>query len=134
MSGTAWTKSQPGSVTLINHKDRPGDLPAPRLKKVAVFNVTHNDDGAMAFHLLPPGKDDGVDVTGDLLHEIAKLGTDGVTGSRKVRALLKAKGTDVDAALEELKNMGFVDRVSAGRAWLYTATVEGMEAVEHGDV
>ena len=134
MSGTAWTKSQPGSVTLINHKDRPGDLPAPKLKKVAVFNVTHNDDGAMAFHVLPPGKDDGVDVTGDLLHEIAKLGTDGVTGSRKVRALLKAKGTDVDAALEELKNMGFVDRVSAGRAWLYTATVEGMEAVEHGDV
>ena len=134
MAGTAWTKTEGGTLSLYNHKDRLGDLPAPVPKKVAVIKVVHQEGGGLAYTIEPPGKDDGVDVTDGLLYEIAKLGADGVTGSKKVRALVKAKGKDVDEARDELLQMGLIGRTPAGKAWLYFATAEGIEAVEHGEV
>ena len=91
VSGRAWTKAEGGTVTLINHKDANGDLPAPLLKKVALVTVTPTEDGLLAYSITKPGQDEDVDVTDDLLYQIAKLGTDGVTGSKNVRALVKAK-------------------------------------------
>ena len=100
-------------------------------KAVATITGVHQD-GVIRYTIEPPGKGDEVDVTDDLLWEIAKLGSEGVTGSRAVRALVKTRGKDVDAALNDLLSSGLVGRFKAGRAWVYHATDEGMFAVEQG--
>ncbi len=131
VQGQAWTKTANGQITVKLHKDRQGDLPSVMGKAVATITGVHQD-GAIRYTIEPPGKGDEVDVTDDLLWEIAKLGSEGVTGSRAVRALVKARGKDVDAALNDLLSSGLVGRFKAGQAWVYHATDEGMFAVEQG--
>ena len=99
VSGQAWTKEAGGKVVLRVHKDRPGDLPATIGKAVAIIQTTHVD-GVMAYTITAPEAEEAADVGDTLLFEIAKLGSDGVTGSRAVRALVKTSGKTVDVALE----------------------------------
>ena len=114
------------------HKDRPGDLPATIGKPVATITATHAD-GVLAYTITTPEADEAVDVGDTLLYEIAKLGSDGVTGSRAVRALVKTSGKTVDVALDDLINKGLVTKFKVKRSWVYCATNEGLDMVESGD-
>ena len=131
VQGRPWTKTTDGQIAVTLHKDRPGDLPGTVGKTVAVFNGVHQN-GFLDYSIKPPGKDDEADVSDDLLYEIAKMGTDGVTGSRGVRDLVKAQGKAVDGALNDLISNGLVARRKVGRAWLYYATPDGQSAIEQG--
>lgn len=134
VSGQAWTKEQGGKVVLRNHKDRPGDLPATIGKPVATITAKPVN-GVLEYTITAPEKEetDSAEVADNLLFEIAKLGSDGVTGSRAVRALVKTSGKAVDAALEELINSGMVGKFKTGRAWVYYATTEGLETAAGGE-
>ena len=132
VSGQAWTKEAGGKVVLRVHKDRPGDLPATIGKPVATITATHAD-GVLEYTITTPDAEEAIEVTDTLLFEIAKLGSDGVTGSRAVRALVKTSGKVVDSALEDLINKGMVSKFKVKRAWVYCATTEGLEIAEGGE-
>ena len=103
-------------------------------KPIATISVSHVG-GLLAYTITAPEKDetDSQEVADNLLYEIAKLGSDGVTGSRAVRALVKHKGKTADIAIEDLLKAGLVDRYKVGQAWLYYATPEGLDIAEGGD-
>ena len=130
LSGTPWTKDAPGKIYLANHKDRPGDLPAPLMKTVAVIEVYHGADGLLNWSINPPDPDDDDigELTGNLLDAIAAKGQEGVKGSRAVRGLVKAKGRRaIDAALDELISNGMVARRKVGQTFVYFATENGLD-------
>ena len=129
ISGTPWTKEADGRIVLTNHKDRPGDLPAPLMKAVAVVEVTHGENGLLIWSINPPddADDDQGELTGRLLEAIASHGQEGVKGSKAIRGLVKAKGQLLDAALEEPMSNGMVARRREGRPYVYFATENGMD-------
>ena len=134
ITGTPWNKQDGGKVLLVNHKDRRGDLMVGTNKPVATITA-HHVDGVLAYTITAPEREetDSAEVADNLLFEIAKMGEDGVTGSKKVRSLVKHKGKTADIALEDLMKAGLVDRYKVGKAWLYYATTEGLDIVEGGD-
>ena len=134
VTGTPWNKQDGGKLLLVNHKDRAGDLMVSPNKPIATISVSHVG-GLLAYTITAPEKDetDSQEVADNLLYEIAKLGSDGVTGSRAVRALVKHKGKTADIAIEDLLKAGLVDRYKVGQAWLYYATPEGLDIAEGGD-
>lgn len=127
VDGTAWTKREGGKVTIRNHKDRLGDLPAPVPKVVAIVEVTHAEDGKLEYTIRPPedADDTTLDVTLPLLEAIASYGPQGVRTHKAVRELLKAGGKVIDLALEDLMKMGFVVKAKDGRASIFVVTADG---------
>ena len=136
LSGTPWTKDAPGKIYLANHKDRPGDLPAPLMKTVAVVEVSHGEGGLLNWSINPPDDDDDDigELTGNLLDAIVAKGQAGVKGSMGVRGLVKAKGHKViDSALADLMANGLVDRRREGHPFVYFATETGMDMSSDDD-
>ena len=134
VTGTPWTKLEGGKLQLINHKDRAGNLMVSPNKPICTITGSYVD-GILAYTITAPERDDidSAAVADNLLYEIAKMGSVGVTGSKSVRALVKHKGKTADIALEDLMKGGLVDRYKVGKAWLYYATPEGLEMAEGGD-
>ena len=62
-------------------------------KPIATVSVV-NTNGDLACTITEPEKEetDSAEIADNLLYEIAKLGSVGVTGSKQVRALVKHKG------------------------------------------
>ena len=126
VTGTPWNQLEGGKLLLVNHKDRAGQLMVSPNKPICNIIATYVD-GVLAYTITPPEREDidAAQVADSLLFEIAKMGSDGVTGSRAVRSLVKHKGKTADIALEDLMKAGLVDRYKTGKAWLYFATPEG---------
>ena len=134
VTGTPWNQLEGGKLLLVNHKDRAGQLMVSPNKPICNIIATYVE-GVLAYTITPPEREDidAAQVADSLLFEIAKMGSEGVTGSRSVRALVKHKGKTADIALEDLQKAGLVDRYKVGQAWLYYATPEGLEMAEGGD-
>ena len=107
------------------------------MKTVAVVNVKHGAGGLLTYSIDPPdgeADEDLGEITDNLLEAIASHGQTGVTGSRAVRGLVKAKGRGtIDAALDELISNGMVARRKAGRAFVYYATNLGFDLASDDD-
>ena len=126
LAGTPWTKTQGGQVRLVNHKDRPGDLPEPLNKTVAVVTVAHTEGGRLTYTIDPPDAEENAeDLSPLLLAAMVEAGPDGVRTSKGVRNLLKGRGRDIDMALEDLLKVGWVAKTKDGPAFVYTVTAEG---------
>ena len=124
--GTPWTKDQGGTVKLVNHKDRLGDLPAPDNKTVAIITVTHGENGRLNYSIDAPSAEENTeDVTGLLLAAIAAQGPDGVRTKKNIRGLLTVGHKKLDPALDDLLNNGWVRIEYDGKANIYRVTPEG---------
>ena len=124
LRGAAWTKNAEGTVTLINHKDRQGDLPAPMMKPVADVTGQPTEAGLQIRITAPSGSADA-DLSENLLAALSALGAEGVTGAKGYRALIKGQGKVIDLAMNDLVNAGDVVKTSAGKAWRYVASIHG---------
>ena len=124
--GTPWTKKQGGTIKLVNHKDRLGDLPAPDNKVVAIITVTHGENGRLNYSIDAPSAEENTeDVTGLLLAAIAAQGPDGVRTKKNIRGLLTVGHKKLDPALDDLLNNGWVRIEYDGKANIYRVTPEG---------
>lgn len=131
LSGTAWTKRTDGTIYLVVHKDRPGDLPAVG-QVVAVATGSWDSNGALQLDLRSPSKqdeqEDGDELQDELLRVIAVKGDEGVTGWRTLRGLVKASNRAVEDAISQLVETGLVTQQSVGRGIRWVA-VEGVQDV-----
>ena len=124
--GTPWTKKQGGTIKLVNHKDRLGDLPAPDNRTVAIITVTHGENGRLNYSIDAPSAEENTeDVTGLLLAAIAAQGPDGVRTKKNIRGLLTVGHKKLDPALDDLLNNGWVRIEYDGKANIYRVTPEG---------
>ena len=120
--GIAWDGKHGGAVHLTVHKDAGGQLPAAKFSVVSTI-AAEWDGPTLAYTIgLPNAKTEGEDLQDELMEAFDQLGAEGARGSTGVRALLKGKrGRDVDTARDELRQLGMIERVKDGRAWVYTS-------------
>ena len=131
--GTPWTKTQPGKIKLVNHKDRLGDLPEPMNKTVAIVSVTHGWGGRLNYTIdAPKAEENTEDVTGLLLEAIAAEGPDGVRTKKNIRGLLNVGHKKLDPALDDCLNNDWVTTEYDGKANVYTVTPEGQKLLDMG--
>ena len=135
--GTPWTKKAGGHVTLVNEKDRPGDLPVARYQPVTTIRGHYDAHGAFAWTVTTPQateREPDAEVDARLLDALADAGDIGLVGSRALRDAVGGTGRKVDAAAARLITAGLVDRVPHGRGYRYTATDDGLDASTRGNV
>ena len=119
VEGRAWTRKEPGRVTLRNHKDRHGVLPVG-LGKVVATITGETIDGVLTLEAIPPSlREDGGDVAARILEALTEAGEDGIKGKGKMRKTVAGKGVTVDAALADMEADGLIDVVKEGAAIVY---------------
>ena len=119
VEGRAWTRKEPGRVTLRNHKDRHGVLPAG-LGKVVATITGETIDGVLTLAAIPPSlREDGGDVAARIMEALTEAGEDGIKGKGKMRKTVAGKGVTVDAALADMEADGLIDVVKEGAAIVY---------------
>ena len=120
--GIPWNGQEGGAVSLMVHKDRPGDLPAREGSDAATVYVEWSDDKLTLDWTigLPHTQPEGEDVQDALLEALEGVGAEGVKGSRAMRELLKGKrAKDIDEASKELLQAGMIEREKVGRSYIY---------------
>ena len=120
--GIAWDSKNDGAIHLTIHKDAHGQLPAPKFSVVSTISAQWNGP-TLAYTIgLPNAKTEGEDLQDELMEAFEQVGADGIRGSNGVRGLLKGKrGKDIDKARDELLQVGILERVKDGKAWVYTS-------------
>ncbi len=78
VSGVPWTQKTDGHLTLYNHKDRHGQLPAPIGKAVARLVGTHEHDTLNLSIVAPETEDNLEEAYIPTLRALAGAGPDGV--------------------------------------------------------
>ncbi len=120
--GIAWDSKNGGAIHLTIHKDAHGQLPAPKFSVVSTISADWNGPTLDYTIGLPNAKTEGEDLQDELMEAFDQVGADGIRGSQGVRGLLKGKrGKDIDKARDELLQVGIVERVKDGKAWVYTS-------------
>ena len=121
--GKPWNATEGGELTLTVHKDRHGQLPAPKYGNAATVYVEWAEDRlTLDWSVgLPNAKPAGENLEDELLEAIDRAGAEGVKGSRGIRELLKGKrAKDIDAARNELESVGLIQHVKVGNTHVYT--------------
>ena len=119
VEGKAWTRKDPGRVTLRNHKDRHGVLPAG-LGKVVATITGETVDGVLQLEAIPPSlREDGGDVAARIMEALTETGEDGIKGKGLMRKTVAGKGVTVDAALADMEADGLIDVVKEGTVIVY---------------
>ena len=121
--GKPWNATEGGELTLTVHKDRHGQLPAPKYGNAATVYVEWAEDRlTLEWSVgLPNAKPAGENLEDELLEAIDRAGAEGVKGSRGIRELLKGKrAKDIDAARNELESVGLIQHVKVGNTHVYT--------------
>ena len=139
VGGRPWTKNSGGSLKLVIHKDRGGDLPGSIGKTIALIHGEYTSGNLGYWIVAPDVEAEGVDVTLDVLSHIASL-PDGVKGLRTLRKAIKGRAVDVDNAISDLRSNGFIVVSKNGKANVYgitqagldTLAEEGVNVVENG--
>ena len=111
-----------GAIHLTIHKDAHGQLPAPKFSVVSTISADWNGPDLAYTIGLPNAKAEGEDLQDELMEAFDQVGSEGVRGSNGVRGLLKGKrGRDIDKARDDLLQVGILERVKDGKAWVYTS-------------
>lgn len=114
-TGAPWTKRLGGKLILIVEKDRPGDLPAPKHKPVAVIVGHYDEHGGFRYTVETPDpalistasqpNDATLNrISGDVLDAI-DAAPDGLSKTA-IRKAVKGRGATIDAALDQLVDEG----------------------------
>ena len=120
--GIAWDSKNGGAIHLTIHKDAHGQLPAPKFSVVSTISADWNGPDLAYTIGLPNAKVEGEDLQDELMEAFDQVGSEGVRGSNGVRGLLKGKrGKDIDKARDDLLQVGILERVKDGKAWVYTS-------------
>ena len=120
LHGNPWNETEGGNIHITVHKDRHGQLPATL--NGAAATITGEWDGpTLDWKVgLPNAKASAENLEDQLMDALEQVGSDGVRGGRAVRDLLKGKrAKDIDAAREELKSVGMIERTKKGNAYVY---------------
>ena len=119
VEGKAWTRREPGRVTLRNHKDRHGVLPAGLGKVVAAITGEYKD-GVLALEAIPPSvREDGGDIPDRIMAALSEAGDDGIRGKAIMRKRVAGKAVSVDAALVDMESEGVIEVTKEGPAMVY---------------
>ena len=123
--GIAWDSKNGGAIHLTIHKDAHGQLPAPKFSVVSTISAEW-DGPTLDYTIgLPNAKTEGEDLQDELMEAFEQVGSEGARGSNGVRGLLKGKrGKDIDKARDELLQVGILQRVKDGKAWVYTSVTD----------
>ena len=134
ISGMPWTKRKGGKIILTNHKDRGGDLTAPKHQAAAVIVGTWSGEGdARAFGYsieVPEAQENAEDMGMAILAGIADAGPDGIMGKRAMRDLVSGKNGAKDATIQGLIDAGLVIKSRMGKADNYALTADGLAMLE----
>lgn len=132
VDGVCWTPKTNGRIMLYNEKDRPGDLPAPVGKAIAVIEGDWQGDGdARGFRvkIVAPANQDG-DTVADLpmafLSALADE-VDGVRGKRNLLTMVKGAQNDKASAVDGLVAAGMIAKSRQGKTDVFTITAHGMQ-------
>ena len=127
LEGTPWTTKLDGFVKIVVHKDRPGEMPAPRGKAVARLEAKH-ERGGLYLSLVPPEQADNSDEAWEpTLRALAEIGMSGVHGQRAMRDLVIGQVQRRDALVRELVEEGMVSKVKDGNKMRYRITQVGLD-------
>ena len=137
VSGVPWTAKADGYLTLFNHKDRNGQLPAPIGKAVARLIGTHEGEG-LALSIVSPEAEDNVSVDGlDLTASLQAIADKGVLVGYE--ALLDSVGNYHKAKrlaiVGELKDNGYITQSKRTKGKTHYSISEiGMTYLAEDDV
>ena len=119
VEGKAWTRSEAGRVTLRNHKDRHGVLPAGLGKVVAAITGEYKD-GTLTLDAIEPNvREDGGEIADRIIEALTAAGDDGIRGKGIMRKRVAGKAANVDAALLEMASEGVIEVAKDGAAMVY---------------
>lgn len=125
--GTPWSKSAGGYITVINEKDRHGDLPAPVRKAVATIRGTYDGHGGFAYRITAPGAEADATSTDDLddriVAAVQQHGTNPaqpLTHTRLLDILRPVGRTRLTEATKRLHDEGRIVRTPTGRGLRFT--------------
>ena len=130
VAGVPWTGKTDGHITLYNHKDKHGQLPAPRDKPVARLIGTHERDTLYLSIVSPEAEDNIEEAYIPTLRALVSAGPDGVHGQKAMRDLVVGRGSQRDKAIGDLVELGFILKTK-GKKVHYSITALGLE--ELGD-
>ena len=119
VEGKAWTRKEPGRVTLRNHKDRHGALPAGLGKVVAAITGEYKDGVLTLDAIAPNVREDGGDIPDRIMEALIAAGDDGIRGKAIMRKRVAGKGVNVDAALVDMESEGVIEVKKEGAAMVY---------------
>ena len=126
-----WSKAGvDGRITLLNEKDRHGDLPAPSGHVVATIHGTWTN-GAFGYEIKPPADGDGDDdseqagrrekdaaIENRILEHIETHGQ--IVGVRELRTVTKASQAAALGATTRLMDADRIERIPHGRGYAWT--------------
>ena len=119
VEGKAWTRKEPGRVTLRNHKDRHGVLPAGLGKVVAAITGEYKDGVLTLDAIAPNVREDGGDIADRIMEALIAAGDDGIRGKSIMRKRVGGKTVNVDAALVDMESEGLIEVTKQGAAMVY---------------
>ena len=124
--GQCWTKTEGGAITLINEKDRPGDMPAGLGRAVATIHGTWDNQGAFSWKVTAPATESGIDEeTVEAVYGVIKGSwPDGIHGTKRLQDAAGMRRSEVLEAVAELVKDGTVIREQHGRGFTYRASEE----------
>ena len=126
VTGVPWTQKTDGHLTLYNHKDRHGQLPAPIGKAVARLVGTHEHDTLNLSIVAPETEDNLEEAYIPTSRALAGAGPDGVDGQKAMRDLVVGRGSQRDKAIGDLVELGFILK-TRGKKVHYAITALGLE-------
>ena len=132
VSGVPWTQKTDGHLTLYNHKDRHGQLPAPIGKAVARLVGTHERDTLYLSIVAPETEDNLEEAYIPTLRALVSAGPDGVHGQKAMRDLVVGRNNQKDKAISDLVELGFVLK-TPGKKVHYSITALGLEELGASD-
>ena len=132
VTGLPWTQKTDGHLTLYNHKDRHGQLPAPIGKAVARLVGTHEHDTLNLSIVAPETEDNLEEAYIPTLRALAGAGPDGAYGQQAMRDLVVGRGSQRDKAIGDLVSLGFIMK-TPGKRLRYTITDLGREELAGDD-
>ena len=132
VSGVPWTQKTDGHLTLYNHKDRHGQLPAPIGKAVARLVGTHERDTLYLSIVAPETEDNLEEAYIPTLRALVSAGPDGVHGQKAMRDLVVGRNNQKDKAISDLVELGFVLK-TPGKKVHYSITASGLEELGASD-
>ncbi len=132
VSGVPWTAKADGYLTLYNHKDRHGMLPAPIGKAVARVIGTHEGETLHISIVAPEAEDNLEEAYIPTLRALAGAGPDGVHGQKAMRDLVVGRNNQKDKAIGDLVELGFILK-TPGKKVHYSITALGLEELGAAD-